>query len=269
MKESIRRVLARSGQQQLRRIALAVIAAVALAAPDASAQQGQQARKKSQTFNVVPITINSVTVQNGQLVANGSAGSTPFQAPLTLRPGAVPEGGTCPVLHLSLGPINLSLLGLNVDTSAICLDITAIEGGGLLGDLLCSISTQLLGGTPLNVILGALSGDQLGTLDRGLTSLLNQAVFIPLTSSDALSAATCSILSLSIAPVDLTLLGLNVHLDNCNDGPVTLDITATPGGGLLGDLLCSLTDLLNGSASRTAILSVLRQIAVILGGLLA
>lgn len=269
MNELRTRVLPAGRGARLRRTGLALVAAIALAAPGAWAQQGQQARKKPQTVNIIPITINSVTVQGGQLVANGSAGTTPFTTPLTLRPGAVPEGATCPVLHLALGPINLSLLGLNVDTSPICLDITAIEGGGLLGDLLCSISTQLLAGTPIDVILGGLSTDQLGLLDRGLTQLLNQAVFIPLTSSDAVSAATCNVLNLSLGPLDLTLLGLNVHLDDCSGGPVTLDITATRGGGLLGNLLCGLSGALGGGGSQTAILAILRQIAVIIGGLLA
>ena len=49
-------------------------------------------------------------------------------------------------LNLALGPINLSLLGLNVDTSPICLDITAQQGGGLLGDLLCGVANLLNGG---------------------------------------------------------------------------------------------------------------------------
>ena len=40
--------------------------------------------------------------------------------------------------------------------------------------------------------------------------------------------------------MDLTLLGLNVHLDDCEDGPVTVDITARR-GQLLGNLcaVCS------------------------------
>ena len=41
-------------------------------------------------------------------------------------------------------------------------------------------------------------------------------------------------------PLDLNLLGLRVQLNRVN-----LRITAIPGGGLLGDLLCGLTNLLN------------------------
>ncbi len=94
-------------------------------------------------------------------------------------------------------------------------------------------------------------------------------MFIPLTSSEALQEATCNVLSLAIGPLDLNLLGLRVELDDCDDGPVTLDITADPAGGLLGDLLCSLADLLNGSAAQTAVLAVLHNIAALIGALLA
>ena len=56
----------------------------------------------------------------------------------------------------------------------------------------------------------------------------------------------CNILNLSLGPVDLTLLGLNVHLDNCNNGPVTVSVTAVPGAGnLLGNLLCDVSHLLD------------------------
>lgn len=43
--------------------------------------------------------------------------------------------------------------------------------------------------------------------------------------------------------MDLTLLGLQVVLDDCDGGPVVVDITAETGSGnLLGNLLCGLLD---------------------------
>lgn len=62
---------------------------------------------------------------------------------------------TCPILHLDLGPIDLTLLGLNINISEIIIDITATQGGGLLGDLLCTIA-NLLNSGPLNQILNQL-----------------------------------------------------------------------------------------------------------------
>jgi hypothetical protein len=187
-----------------------------------------------------------------------------------LTPGAIPAGGACPVLNLSLGPINLELLGLHVDTSAICLKLTAIKsggaGGGLLGDVLCLVANLLSGPTPLTLAaaLDKLSPAQLAVLDSGLTQVLNQAVFIPLSRSDALASASCSILHLELGPLDLNLLGLRVELNNCGAGPVVLDVTAEPGGGLLGDLLCGLSNLLEGG-STAKMLAILQSIANLLG----
>ena len=54
--------------------------------------------------------------------------------------------------------------------------------------------------------------------------------------------ATCDILNLVLAPLDLDLLGLKVHLDR-----VVLNIVAESGAGnLLGNLLCAVTGLLDG-----------------------
>jgi hypothetical protein len=79
--------------------------------------------------------------------------------PASLRPESAPVPGVraaqtvCPVLELVIGPIDLNLLGLRVQlggpdnqgrlTRPIVLRITAIEGGGLLGDLLCGLTGAL------------------------------------------------------------------------------------------------------------------------------
>ena len=56
------------------------------------------------------------------------------------------------------------------------------------------------------------------------------------------TTATCDILNLVLAPLDLDLLGLKVHLDR-----VVLNIVAATGAGkLLGNLLCAVTGLLDG-----------------------
>lgn len=264
-------VRTRVGLSRLTAVTLAFAATLALGTTDAYAQR----KPAPQVFNVVPITVASVTPQGGQLVANVLIGSHSVQVPLTLNvaPSAAQQVGiaaTCPILDLSLGPINLSLLGLNVDTSPICLVITAQQGGGLLGDLLCGIANLLQGGTSLADVLAGLTTDQLNLLNNGMTQLLNQAVFIPLTSSQAVQSATCEILSLALGPLDLNLLGLRVELDNCSNGPVTVDVTATQGGGLLGDLLCGLTNLLNNNSplQTPPVLNLLRQISQLLGRIL-
>jgi len=62
-------------------------------------------------------------------------------------------------------------------------------------------------------------------------------------SAQRTTQATCEILHLVLGPLDLNLLGLKVHLDK-----VVLTITAEPGpGNLLGNLLCEVAGLLDGT----------------------
>jgi hypothetical protein len=49
-------------------------------------------------------------------------------------------GPVCTVLDLTLGPLDLNLLGLRIQLNQIHLLITARRGEGLLGDLLCGLA---------------------------------------------------------------------------------------------------------------------------------
>lgn len=61
-------------------------------------------------------------------------------------------------------------------------------------------------------------------------------------STQSGARATCDILHLVLAPLDLDLLGLQIHLSR-----VVLDIIAKSGAGnLLGNLLCAVVGLLDG-----------------------
>jgi hypothetical protein len=159
------------------------------------------------------------------------------------------EGEDCPVLNLELGPIDLNLLGLQVETSQICLDITATDGEGLLGSLLC----DLTGGLDLSgIVLGL--GDQLDSLLTHLDGLLDDILGGVFDVTGVLGSgqastldfhedgASCDILNLSLGPVtlDVPLLGVSVALDDCEGGPVTVDVTGHPDDGLLGQVLCGL-----------------------------
>jgi hypothetical protein len=220
------------------------------------------AAPKNNSIDVIP-TITSISVQNGQLVASGIAtailhgktNTVPFTAPVNLALGDnQPGGGACPILDLELGPINLDLLGLVLETSPICLAITAYDGGGLLGDLLCSVANLLNGGLALDQILagqgvGALPGltvPQLDSLLGGIGNLLNGALgnLLDAVVTEIISVAgggACDILHLELGPIDLNLLGLGVVLDDCDGGPVVVDLTGERGrGNLLGNLLCGL-----------------------------
>lgn len=92
-----------------------------------------------------------------------------------------------------------------------------------------------------------------GTLNTSTSStpfqLNNIQVPITLQSLGTNPSTGCPILHLSLQIPDLNILGLNVQLDNCNNGPVTVNVTAIPtgqtGGGVLGNLLCSLDSALS------------------------
>jgi len=76
------------------------------------------------------------------------------------------------------------------------------------------------------------------------------------------TAASCDILNLVLGPLDLDLLGLQVHLNQ-----VVLDIVAASGAGnLLGNLLCAVAGLLDGGPLGQ-IAGLLNQILGILNGL--
>lgn len=110
-------------------------------------------------------------VRNGELVAIGTltgtatnlvtgATQTVSQA-LTLDVLGIT--GTCDILHLELGPLDLNVLGLVVHLDQVVLDIDAQQGpGNLLGNLLCAVAGLLDAGGPLS----------------GLSQLLNQILRI-------------------------------------------------------------------------------------------
>lgn len=99
---------------------------------------------------------------NAQLAAHSpvlrfSAQLTPQSQPAqtgttgTIAPGTTGTiaPGSCQVLNLILGPLNLTLLGLEVDLNQIHLDVTANPTGGALGSLFCSLASAKLT-TPLS-----------------------------------------------------------------------------------------------------------------------
>jgi hypothetical protein len=98
----------------------------------------------------------------------------------------------------------------------------------------------------VGTLLGTLT-DSLGTVLGSITQAATMAVS---------AQASCQILDLTLGPLDLDLLGLQVHLDQ-----VHLNITAQSGpGNLLGNLLCAVANLLNSNGALTAVVNLLNQI---------
>jgi len=206
-----------------------------------------------QAASFLPINITGITQQvvNGvtQLTAVGTVAGQAFSAPVAVETPAAPSANAAatPILDLHLGPINLNLLGLQVQTSEICLHVSAQPGpGNLLGNLLGGLANALNTPTGIGGFLGGLSSTDLSTLTSGLTNILNGGLGALGNPANAavLPSSTTNILHLSVGPVNLDLLGLVVKLDNCHNGPVTVDINAVSGSGnLLGNLLSGIAHL--------------------------
>jgi len=212
----------------------------------------------------LPLVVNSIELTGAQLVngvltatgtVTGTLAGRPFTTDITnLALNLLPSNSAdCAVLDLDLAPISLRLLGLHVDTSPICLDIIAIPNGGLLGSLLCSLTGLDVGG----ILSGLLSdvpvlggGSLLGTIvEQVLNGALNNSQQVApgqgggggnSGSGDSVCTGDCEILDLVLGPVNLTLLGLNVVLDDCSGGSVEVCVSSTRSEGILGSLLCSL-----------------------------
>jgi hypothetical protein len=145
-------------------VALTAMVSAATVAPAATAAP------RTATLTAIPVSgviqsvngtfagtanITSFAIQNGQLVANGTltgnllgaAGNTigtVTNVPITLPVGQAPAAGGCQILDLTLGPLDLNLLGLVVHLDTVHLNITAQPGpGNLLGNLLCSVAHLL------------------------------------------------------------------------------------------------------------------------------
>jgi hypothetical protein len=98
------------------------------------------------------------------------------------------------------------------------------------------------------------NGTQVGTVDKTVTDSVN-------TGATSAAADSCGILNLTLGPLNLNLLGLVVTLNQ-----VHLTITAVPGvGNLLGNLLCDITNLLNGGGSLSTISALLNSLLAALG----
>ncbi|MFL5690212.1 MAG: hypothetical protein ACJ795_00245 [Ktedonobacteraceae bacterium] len=129
---------------------------------------------------------------------------------------------------------------------------TASNGGTFKGRLNVTSFANQNGSLVAN---GTLNGTLRNSAGKVIGTVTNQAVTLPV----LITQSTCTILTLTLGPLDLNLLGLMVHLNQ-----VVLNITANPAGGLLGQLLCDIANLnLNGLLSQ--IVADLNQIIALLG----
>ena len=108
------------------------------------------------TVNITGFQVVGGVLQAVGTITNNATGQVQnFVADVTAH-------GSCKILHLEVGPIDLNLLGLQVKTNQIVVDITAQAGpGNLLGNLLCSVA-HLLDANGLSQLLPGLLNGTLG-----------------------------------------------------------------------------------------------------------
>jgi hypothetical protein len=137
---------------------------------------------------------------------------------------------------IHLPPINLDLLGVEINTSPITVHLSSEQGDGkLLGNLLNTAST-------LVDLDGA--SQALNTVLDSTVDLLNSADLLISAGSGELDNATAGnqqVLELFVAPVHLDLLGVLV-----DTSPIRVTINAHSGEGLiLGNAVTTLINLFN------------------------
>jgi hypothetical protein len=156
----------------------------ASATPKAPARSGATAQAATTTLRNIPITgvtnngttfvgdfdVRWFLTRGGALYAVGrlsgtltdAAGHVVGTIDQILVRFPIDVGGTCSILTLDLGPLDLDLLGLVVHLDAVHLTIDAESGpGNLLGNLLCAITGLLDRGVALDLVdnlLNALLG---------------------------------------------------------------------------------------------------------------
>lgn len=141
--------------------------------------------------------------------------------------------------------------------SSVPISGTLADGTGAVSGLF-NVQNFAVAGSTLNAV-----GTFTGTITDAAGNVLasgSQQIALPVDLAQ--SQGSCQILDLVLGPLDLDLLGLQVHLDT-----VHLNITAQSGPGeLLGNLLCAVAGLLDGPTGLSA---VLNQIATLLNQILA
>jgi hypothetical protein len=176
-------------------------------------------------------------VANGVLSGKLRSGSSISRdsAPVKFAVVAKKTGNRCNVITLRLAPLDLELLGVQVQTSYISLDVYA-QKGRVLGDLFCALAHAKVTFPKAARAAHALNS-QLGGHSM---QVMSASESVPAGSAQA-QPASCQVLKLVLGPLHLDLLGLVVDLyGKTHANPVVVTIDAQPSKGLLGQLLCGL-----------------------------
>lgn len=235
---------------------VAATTTIALPAGASAASQSGDATVRSQGKTIaVDVVINRFATRHGRPVALATASSH-----LAMRRGqtravrqrvtlSLKTGSSCRILTLHLATLKLTLLGLNVDTSAVNLRVTG-DHSGALGQLFCKLATGLKVKATARTA-AATRGLNRYMRHRRLHTLRFKARIASQTRQA--SATMCPVLSLTLGPLNLDLLGLFVDLYGpTTKDPIKVTITADPNGGTLGKLFCQLSSEAQSSSGSSS-----------------
>jgi hypothetical protein len=232
-------------------------AAVALAVPasaSAATSSTLSMRAKITSFRATASGVVADGTLTGRLRSRTSVSRD--SAPVRFRVAAKRRGRRCDVITLRLAPLDLELLGVQVKTSHISLDVYARKGR-VLGNLFCALARAKV------------TFPHSARLARALNTRLDGRPLRVLAASSSLPASTaraqpqtCQVLKLVLGPLHLDLLGLVVDLyGKTRSNPVIVTINAQPSKGLLGQLLCGLAGG-GGVSSLAGLQSLLSSLGV-------
>jgi hypothetical protein len=183
---------------------------------------------------MLAVTVTSMSVATGTGIASAAPASSARSAQTALT--AAPD---------ALGTMTSDVTGTFTDANG---------GAGTFTGTFTPSSFAAVGNQIQST--GTLAGTLVSS--DGTSRPVSQSQTFAVTQLDPIG---CQVLDLVLAPLDLDLLGLTVHLDR-----VHLNITAVPGAGnLLGNLLCAIVGLLDGAGPLAQIAALLNQILALLG----
>jgi len=202
-------------------------------------------------LNSLRMRTSALVVVGAMAVASGAVGASAEAVGPDVRAAASIAESPRPVLSSSQGVARSRVAGTYGRAGAV--------KGWFKPRKFVNRGGQLKAVGQLHAVLIRKNGSVKGTVDRRIVIPVRTIEGVQPAAREA-RAASCQILNLVLGPLDLNLLGLEVHLNR-----VVLNIEATPGAGnLLGNLLCAVAGLLD----NTGVLPEVRRILNAVLGLL-
>ena len=211
----------------------------------------------SKRTRMVPLLVSTAMASSLALFAGGGAqAAAPASSTATVRAAATPAA-------------NKTVLSNKYGTAKSRVEGTFGKGGTVAGTFTPTAfkipdsgayAGKLVAIGQLKATATRANGHVVGTDTQRIKIPVSTANGSPLPTGAARALGSCDILNLVLGPLDLDLLGLQVHLDK-----VVLNIVAQSGAGnLLGNLLCAVAGLLDNSGVLTQIQQILSSILGIL-----